>query len=375
MLIGLAEWVGGSADERTGFVIAIVSFGVWSVGVLTWVSFQPIRERFFLLTAAVDIAAITALVYVSGGGLSQTRIAFGLVPISLAFRFRPRLTLLGGVAAIVAYLAQAFGHPSGRRGGATDVILLQAGYLAWISVAAALLTLVLARRTRRVGRLVEQSRHLLADALRAEERERQSLAERLHDNTLQNLLSIRHEIQEASEAIDLDALDRAESLVSATTGELRGYVSELHPLAVEQAGLDAALSAVAAAAGRRGGFDVHVACSASPPLAQSGLLLSAARELLANAATHAAAGHVDVRCWDDGRWITMTVIDDGIGFDPTEVGEHAVEGHIGLASQRARVEAAGGLLTIQSSPGDGTTAVVSLPVDAEKYPPPPGVIA
>ena len=109
-----------------------------------------------------------------------------------------------------------------------------------------------------------QARHLLVDALGAEERERQGLAEGLHDTALQNLLSARHDLQEVADTIDHPALERAESTISQTVGQLRDIVSELHPLVLEQAGLEAALSAVAAHASRRGGFHAHVAYSARP---------------------------------------------------------------------------------------------------------------
>ncbi len=360
-LLAVGESVTGAGEGGFGFYVAIAVFAAWAVGVVVWVHWRPAGEALGLVTAAVDIGAITALVYLSGGGFSQARVAYALVPITLAFRFRPALAAAGGVAVVVAYLAQALSHPSRSGAQAGRYIAVQAGYLIWISAAAALLALVLAHRTRRVGELALQSRHLLTDALGAEERERQALAEGLHDGALQNLLSVRHDLQEIAETVDHPSVERAESTISETVGQLREIVSDLHPLVLEQAGLEAALSAVAAQASRRGGFRVRVAYESAPRPSQERLLLAAARELLTNVAKHARARNVDVRCVERDGWIELSVTDDGAGFDTSVIAERVVAGHIGLASQLARVEGAGGRLTVVSGPGQGTLATVCLP--------------
>jgi hypothetical protein len=57
--------------------------------------------------------------------------------------------------------------------------------------------------------------------------------------------------------------------------------------------------------------------------------------------------------------VTLTVTDDGVGFDP---GARPVVGHVGLATIYGRARAAGGSSTVISAPGEGTTAVVELPL-------------
>jgi two-component system, NarL family, sensor kinase len=364
-LIAIGEGITGTADGRFGFSLAIGVFAMWAVGLLLWVSWRPVSAPLGLVAAAVDIGAITAFTFLSGGGFSQARVAYALVPITLAFRFNPFLTATAGAAIVVAYLVQALSHPSRSRGQAGQFIALQAGYLIWLSAAAVLLAWMLARRTRRIGELVLQARQLLVDTLGAEERERQALAEGLHDTALQNLLSARHELQEVAEAVDHPSLQRAEATIAQTVGQLRDIVSDLHPLVLDQAGLEAALSAVAAHATERGGFGVHVAYSARPHHLQDRLLLAAARELLTNVVKHAHARTVNVRCAERDGWIELSVTDDGAGFDTSTIGDRVVAGHIGLASQRARIESAGGELTVESDLGEGTTATVRLPAGVE----------
>ena len=136
---------------------------------LAWLYIRPISERFALVATAVDIAAITTLAALSGGPFSQARLAYFLVPVAVAFRFRPAVTADAGAGSIAAYLGQAFAHPSASEPEATRFVLVQAGYLAWISAAALLLSAVLRRRTDRVVELAAERERLMREAVSAEE--------------------------------------------------------------------------------------------------------------------------------------------------------------------------------------------------------------
>jgi len=91
------------------------------------------------------------------------------------------------------------------------------------------------------------------------------------------------------------------------------------------------------------------------------LLFGAARELLANAAVHSHAGNVSVELFERNGSVELAVRDDGRGFDLGALPARVAEGHIGLQSQRERVESAGGRFDIRSSPGRGTEVEVRLP--------------
>jgi two-component system NarL family sensor kinase len=342
-LVALGEVVTASPERHDGFVVALTAFAVWAVAVFVWVHLRTVGSAFGLMTAIVDITAITVLAFLSGGAGSQVR-----------------LTAVASGLVVLAYLAQAFSHPSSTR--EVSYILLQAGYLTWLGIAATLLAWMLARRTQRIGELVAQSRHLLVDSLGAEERERQALAEALHDTALQNLLSARHDLQEAFDAVPHPAVARAEATITETVGQLRDVVTDLHPLVLDQAGLEAALSAAGAHAGRRGRFTVRVTCTARPAYPEQRVLLAAARELLTNVTKYARAHQVDVRCVERNGWTVLSVSDDGVGFDPSSVSGSLTSGHIGLASQRTRIESAGGDLMIESRLHEGTTVTVRLPI-------------
>jgi signal transduction histidine kinase len=94
-------------------------------------------------------------------------------------------------------------------------------------------------------------------------------------------------------------------------------------------------------------------------------------EAVQNATKHSGADRITVRMEKArGRW-RLTVRDDGSGFDPAVVGEGA-----GLANMRDRLDAVGGVVTVDSRPGLGTTVTAALTAtDLTVVPEPPAVPA
>jgi two-component system NarL family sensor kinase len=70
---------------------------------------------------------------------------------------------------------------------------------------------------------------------------------------------------------------------------------------------------------------------------------------------------VTVRLVEGAGELELAVEDDGRGFPPERLDERLAEGHVGLASQRVRLEAAGGSLRVSSAPGDGTLVAIRVP--------------
>jgi signal transduction histidine kinase len=89
-------------------------------------------------------------------------------------------------------------------------------------------------------------------------------------------------------------------------------------------------------------------------------LFRIAQEALRNAVSHAQATLVRIRVCYDVDTVTLTVSDDGVGFDPGT--SHAQEhGHFGLAGMRERAAKIGARLEVRSAPGTGTTVEVVAP--------------
>jgi two-component system NarL family sensor kinase len=360
-LIVAAESIPHPNDERTAFFLVAGLVTVYALAAFAWVYLHPVTRRFALGATAIDVAAITALAGLSGGAYSQARLTYFLIPIAVAFRFTPSLTAIAGAVTVVAYLTLALAHPAAKLAHADRFIAIQAGYMLWLGLAAVLLSAVLARRTTSVSELSEVRRRLISEAGSAEERERRDLADGLHDHAVQNLLSVRHDLQEAADATAHPALTRADSSIAETIGELREAIFELHPYVLEQAGLPAALRAVAQRAAQRGGFRLHFRLEQSSRCPHEDVVLACARELLANAAQHADARNVTVSLARRNGEVVVGVRDDGVGFDTRILPQRLAEGHIGLQSQRERVENIGGRLQIHTAPAGGTDVEIRVP--------------
>lgn len=145
-------------------------------------------------------------------------------------------------------------------------------------------------------------------------------------------------------------------------GRLRSVMVALHPTVLAYGGLEAALRAVAAQQSAAGGFAVAVSVDPAAIGVRDELLLSAARELLTNAARHARASRValTLRRVPDG--VVLEVADDGAGVPSGREREALAEGHIGLAISAERVAAVGGRLALEPLPGGGTRARAELPL-------------
>jgi Signal transduction histidine kinase len=90
------------------------------------------------------------------------------------------------------------------------------------------------------------------------------------------------------------------------------------------------------------------------------------QEALANVAKHANAGHVDVRLTDDEREITVTVADDGRGFDVAHaLGRAGPTESVGLLGMQERARLLGGRLEIRPRDGGGTIVCVAVPSSEE----------
>nr|WP_246325838.1 ATP-binding protein [Actinomycetospora corticicola] len=276
-----------------------------------------------------------------------------------AFRYRPALSAGVGIATIGSFvLTAAIERPAIE----TTTLAAEAVVLAIVAVATFLLSVVLARRAVRIRALLADADALTAQVLDAEARERRRLAEDLHDHALQTLLVAGQELDE------LDGAEAADEALRAGIREIREVVFALHPYVLDEAGLVVAVRRVAERAATQGRFAVTVEGQPLPAGPHDRLLFGVARELLTNVAKHAKAEHVTVALHDGPEGRTLEVADDGIGIDRSVLAGRLADGHIGLASTRARVEGVGGRFTLDTTT-PGTRTVVRVPGEV---PPVPG---
>jgi signal transduction histidine kinase len=140
--------------------------------------------------------------------------------------------------------------------------------------------------------------------------------------------------------------------------EARMAIQDLRSAPIEELGLVEALCKLGERFQHQNGMTVECSIQGEPftllPV-QANALYRISEEALTNAGRHAAANHVVLQLsYDSG--VTLTIEDDGQGFDP-----EAVEGdHYGLIGIRERAELIDGQVTLTSAPDRGTTLSVQI---------------
>jgi signal transduction histidine kinase len=201
----------------------------------------------------------------------------------------------------------------------------------------------------------------------AGEAERTRWARELHDETLQALGNLRLMLSAGRRGDDPErlrrAVDEALEQLGVDISSLRALIAELRPAALDQLGLEAALTALMDRT-RQTGIEVaeridlsHERGEASSRLLaeQETAIYRIVQEALTNIAKHARASRVQVEVVEDRSVIRIVVADDGVGFEPT-----TWSGGFGLEGIRERVELLDGELRIVSAPEEGTELTVTL---------------
>ena len=354
------------ADDRGTFYALAGAFGAWAAGLLALhlaVRAGRARAPAALERAEpfVDLAAIVALTYTSGGPFSQTGMAFFVLPLLAAARLRPAVTARWAAAAVLAYFGLSVLHSTAGQAQATSRLVSQLAYLAWAGLAATLVSAALAARDAAIARLAHERGQLAAAVLEAEQRERHRLADLLHDESVQTLAFAQEELADYRRTSSEAAFVRTRAAIAEALRQLRGEIFDLHPYVLDHAGLEAALRALVERCAEQTQAEISIAVDPAAAGRHDELLMVVARELLANATRHSGATHVALSVRAAADRVELAVRDDGVGFDEGRRAEALLEGHVGLASCARRVEAAGGELVVVARRGGGTSVRAWLP--------------
>ncbi len=227
-------------------------------------------------------------------------------------------------------------------------------------------------------RRAEQDLKMYADELQSlsrqlvetQENYRRQLSRELHDRVGQNLtaLNINLDILLNSLPASLKAergprLMDSLNLVHSTAEAIEDVLLELRPPMLDDYGLPAALRWLSQQFTQRTG--IEVALRNGDQLERMGsaieiALYRIAQEALTNVAKHAQAQHVDIVVTKNPGSISLTLIDDGIGFNSANMEGSATKAGLGIINMRERAQAVGGTLTIEAVPGQGTRVIVTV---------------
>ena len=227
------------------------------------------------------------------------------------------------------------------------------------------------KRTAEVVASHHRLRALASELTLAEQRERKRLAGELHDYLAQMLALGRMKIAQfrpkiAGAVPDLTgSLREIDDLFKNALTYTRSLMSKLSPPVLDELGLPAALTWLADQMPLHGlSVDVRLKRDKVPmPDDQAVLLFQSVRELLINVAKHARTDRATVTLdMEHDQQLAIHVEDEGCGFDVAAVDARLAGEHFGLFSVRERMEAMGGRLLVESTPGAGTRITLTLPV-------------
>jgi signal transduction histidine kinase len=206
----------------------------------------------------------------------------------------------------------------------------------------------------------------LRRSLEASEAERRRWARELHDETLQALAGLKVLLSGAIRLEDVEGMrGRMRAAIEQLTHDiesLRGLIAELRPAALDQLGLQPALTSLVERTAVTSGLEVRTTFELPEDLRPAPetetTVYRIVQESLTNVAKHARAEGVEIEVRYEDSEIRIAVADDGVGIDP----ESDHNGGFGLAGMRERVELAGGDLEVGPGSAGGTLVRARLPL-------------
>jgi signal transduction histidine kinase len=201
-----------------------------------------------------------------------------------------------------------------------------------------------------------------ARIITASDEARRRIERNLHDGAQQRLLAIGLELSLAESTLppELDehreTIHRISSELSEVVDDLQELSRGIHPAILSHGGLGPALRTLA----RRSMIPIELQTVIDErlpePIEVTAYFVTS--EALANATKHSRASYIEVSLTTSNSGLVLSIRDDGVGgADPTRG-----SGLVGLTD---RVEAIGGTLDVKSAAGEGTSLLVTLPLDGE----------
>ncbi|MCS6284263.1 MAG: sensor histidine kinase [Nitrospira sp.] len=228
---------------------------------------------------------------------------------------------------------------------------------------------VLQANQRELQQSREDLRALAGQLLTAQEEDRRRISRDLHDDINQRLAMLSMDLRQAekdkfSDSQSLRSTIRVVShQLTAISDDVRQMAYRFHPSILDDLGLVKAIRRqiddFAARTGSKISY-VHRDPTTALPDELAISLYRIVQESLSNIARHAHASHVEIELICEDDLVSLSVHDDGTGFDQTQLSKTGA--HLGLLSMRERVRLAKGRFEIDSTPSQGTHIHVEIPL-------------
>ncbi len=221
----------------------------------------------------------------------------------------------------------------------------------------------------------ERYRQLVRFALMAQEEERRRISRELHDETSQALSGLVLNLQAVTEMVEMagiqdarlkETLKKAHGLAVEVGNEIHRLIVNLRPTLLDSLGLVPALrqhaQSVLEPLGISLSFHFDELGRALPKDVETNLF-RVAQGAIGNIQQHSRATSVSISLMVNGNELVMTISDNGIGFDVSQIKTVEPSGRgAGLFSMKERVQLMGGTCNVKSQPGRGTTVTVRVPI-------------
>ena len=346
----------------------------------------PLAPRAFLM---LTTGFALTLYFLGRNGLAAgLSVALITLTVLASLSFRRSLGVAFIIVTLVAYLCVgllAQSHQLTINTAASDPLIVRN----WVRIAGtnALLALFLISVVEFVVRKVEANSRAANEALKllrtaydkletTKEDERRFLSHELHDELGQLLTALKLRLQVAARAerrpdAQEGPLTQPLAIVDDLIARVRRISLDLRPPLLDEVGLVSALRAYLQSQATVSGLAIEL--HAPEPHDEASFRLPADHEIacfrvvqesITNVLRHAAARRIDERVALAANRVSLSIQDDGRGFDPLTLDEFAARGHLGVLGMRERIRARGGQFRLTSTPGLGTAIEVELDVPA-----------
>jgi two-component system NarL family sensor kinase len=211
-------------------------------------------------------------------------------------------------------------------------------------------------------------KELLVATIEAEERERQRIGSDLHDEIGSSLSAAKMLMSQVAESEVIgtkehETITLIQDILRNSLQDVRNISQNLHPAVLARFGLAQALHnlGLLCTDAFAGGVAVQVEFDTVLPQSHELAIYRIVQEVLNNALKHAQATHVTISLQQQAQRLTLTVEDDGRGFDYAKAGKSKTAG-LGLKSLAARVSLLDAALHLESAPGRGTRVQIDIPL-------------
>lgn len=217
----------------------------------------------------------------------------------------------------------------------------------------------------------EEVRFLSRKLIQAADRERRTVARDMYDQFGQSLSVLQFSMEnhkgsfEESHVAQITQCDSMIDSISRLGNMVRKVSSRLSPPQLDDLGLiptlESAINEIGESDGRfRIDFSSRL-LNGRLPTDTEHALYATFKEVMANVALHSSAKQVQVRLISTDAQVCLEIQDDGVGFDPQNTDKGPRVRGIGLLGLRERIENLGGVLSLDSTLGEGTRVQVCLP--------------